>query len=232
MSKNAQQQQWHRAINYPYAWPGSCFLFVNGQHETPKYREPYREGRTPVLAYGSNRAPEQLLRKFGSLHSDQGILVEACTIKNTDVIHSAHLTNYGAIPAAIQPVAGVDAKIAITWLTDDQLVIMDHSEKAGINYGRVLIDEQISRADGSTVDRVEGYQTSHGALHIDGTIVSQADVEASGRRGGAWKNIDVLKCAHRCLGTNHSFDEFVTKIITDDEFRIQLTEKLKHGLNT
>jgi hypothetical protein len=53
-----------RALDYPYSYPAYDFVLDNGS-VTPLQDRKSLEGRIPVLAIGSNRSPEQLLRKFG-----------------------------------------------------------------------------------------------------------------------------------------------------------------------
>ena len=71
-------------------------------HQTldPAELEIDREARTPVLAYGSNAAPEVLSRKLAL--SDQPVLVVPARLREFDVVYSAHISPYGAVPATLQ----------------------------------------------------------------------------------------------------------------------------------
>ncbi len=219
-----------RALDYPYAWPGACFAFHGGRAHVVQEREALRQGRTPVLAYGSNRAPQQLARKFGSLPERRAILVERCEITGFDVVHSAHVTSYGAIPAALYPHAGVTAVVAVTWLDAEQLRAMDLSERAGRNYGRVPLGGTVTLGDGSTSSAVQAYHTSHGALHVDARIVSHADVEARGRPRPGLRNVEVLTRVHRVVAPSTPFEDFVLELVRDENFRDRVTDRLKAGL--
>ena len=57
----------HRARNYPYTAPTDSYTWENGAERPFKPED--RVGRVPVLAVGSNRAPERLAQKFGHLWS-------------------------------------------------------------------------------------------------------------------------------------------------------------------
>ncbi len=219
-----------RALDYPYGWPGACYAFHGGHAHAVFDRAALRRGRRPVLAYGSNRAPAQLCRKFGALPAASAILVERCELDGFDIVHSAHVTSYGAIPAALLPRAGVSVVIAVTWLDDQQVEEMDQSERAGRNYGRRELGVDARLGDGATFGNVEAYFTDHGPLHVDGDIVSQADIEARGRPGRGLRNAEVLSRAHGAFATDIAFEAFVIRLARDEAYRDEVTSRLKAGL--
>ena len=219
-----------RALEYPYFWPGSCYLYHGGDMHPVDNREARREGRTPVLAYGSNRSPHQLRRKFGDLDNRDAILVERCEIGGWDVVHSAHVTSYGAIPAALHRHEGVSVTVAVTWLSARQVAQMDVSESAGRNYGREHLGCRAVLGSGDTSDAVEAYLTGHGVLEVSNRIASHADIEARGRPHPALRNIDVLMHAHRKFSADTDFESFVIRLATDARFRDEITDRLKAGL--
>ena len=71
-----------RALNYPYSYPAYDFVLDNGS-AAPLQDRRSLEGRIPVLAIGSNRSPEQLLRKFGVAYKICLMIVtlKVCQIK-------------------------------------------------------------------------------------------------------------------------------------------------------
>ena len=78
-----------RALNYPYSYPAYDFVLDNGS-TAPLQDRKSLEGRIPVLAIGSNRSPEQLLRKFG----DQDFLPVTCVkLCDYDVVYAAHIAS-------------------------------------------------------------------------------------------------------------------------------------------
>lgn len=220
----------HRALNYPYDWPGACFLFRDSAAHTVDDRPARRRGRTPVVAFGSNKSPEQLTRKFGALADADAILVEACRIADHDVVHAARITSYGALPAAMVPAAGVTVTVAVTWLDDAQLVQMDASELVGVNYGRDPMGLHVELADGTQIDHAEFYATTHEPLHLDGVVVSHADIEATGRRGPAARNDELLRRAHARHAADHDFEVFLLRLSGEPDYRKDITVKLKAGL--
>ena len=228
---HASNEVIQRALNYPYPWNGESYVFHNGDHQRiDKPYEQLRQNRTPVLAYGSNRSIEQLVRKFGIVSSENGIFVEACQLSGFDIIHSAHITSYGSIPAAIFPHEGVVVEIAITWLDQEQLKIMDTSENTGITYGREQITESVILSDGYACNNAEVYQSTHGPLKVNDKIVSHSDVNANGRRMPEMTNIDLLRLTHQNFCPDLTFNTFVIQTITDNGFRATISDRLKGGL--
>src|SRR3546814_1587568 len=57
------------AKGYPYAAPAGSYLYRDGASKPLEgsLDPDLMAGRVPVIAHGSNRAPEQLHRKFGHL---------------------------------------------------------------------------------------------------------------------------------------------------------------------
>ena len=56
-----------RALDYPYAVPERSYLYRDGQaHGLPAGGFDLA-GRTPLISYGANSAPEALARKLASL---------------------------------------------------------------------------------------------------------------------------------------------------------------------
>ena len=122
------------AKSYPFAAPGQSYLFRDGAAapSDPALSAPeLYDGRTAVIAHGSNRAPDQLLRKFGA---GAEIPVIRAWLADYDVVFSAHVTSYGSIAANLQHAPGVRACVFVTWLTAGQLTRMHETELGGENY--------------------------------------------------------------------------------------------------
>lgn len=89
-----------RALAYPYATPERSYLYRDGEaHELPE-GGPDLTGRTPLLSYGANSAPEALAWKLASLPG-QELPVLRAELENFDVVYSAHVSPYGAVPATL-----------------------------------------------------------------------------------------------------------------------------------
>jgi gamma-glutamylcyclotransferase (GGCT)/AIG2-like uncharacterized protein YtfP len=220
----------HRALNYPYHWPGACYLYCDGEAHPVDERAARRESRTPVLAFGSNRSPDQLQRKFGALDAASAILVEECVIDGFDVVHAARFTSYAALPAAMVPAPGVRVRVAVTWLDADQLEHMDLTEAVGVNYRRERIGVPAELPDGSRIDHAEFYRTTHEPLRLDGEVVAHGAIAAEGRTGPALGNRELLEIAHATHAPEIDLEGFLLRLGEDDAYRAGLSARLKAGL--
>ena len=92
------------ATGYPYEFPACSYLFADhARHPLPDDLLAELTGRIPVIACGSNRAPEQLARKFQDWPLPLRIPVLCAKLAGFDVVYSAHFTRYGAVPATLHP---------------------------------------------------------------------------------------------------------------------------------
>ena len=130
---------------YPYEAPASSYVIEKGYVRLIETAQvPDLTGKTAVLSIGSNRAPQQLLRKFGD---EAELIVTTALLKDCDVVHSACFSYYGAVPCTAYPRQGTDITLNAVWLTDAQLQIMHDTEAVGIAYdycqwndGNIVID--------------------------------------------------------------------------------------------
>jgi hypothetical protein len=114
-----------RAYKYPYDAPEGGFVLASGrllhleQAQLDQMDEdPNRgvlAGRTPVLSVGSNRAPVQLLRKFGP---DSLLPVTPARLHDCDITHAAILGYYAAVPCTAFPSPGTIVDLNVVWLHD------------------------------------------------------------------------------------------------------------------
>src|SRR3546814_2354513 len=104
------------AKSYPYAAPSRSYL---DRDDSSKSLEaslyPYlMAGRVPVIAHGSNRAPEQLHRKFGHLAgAASAIPVTRTWLGDHDVVYSAHVTRYGSLSATLPRAPGTRVQVYV-----------------------------------------------------------------------------------------------------------------------
>ncbi len=191
-----------RALGYPWARPPRSYLLVGEEvHLLDDLPEGERRavlddaprGRWPVLAFGSNGAPEALVRKFGHLEEAQRrVLVLAGDLHDFDVGASAHPTVYGAMPGTIFPSPGTVVRASVLWLTLEQVVAMTWTE---ISYA-------FGRLDGVRFDpdqegaprlkRVLAYVSRLGAHRIDERVVALAAVPAQRRTAPAYTQKELL----------------------------------------
>src|SRR6201996_7726662 len=120
-----------RALAYPYDPPAGSFVQV-GARTLPVPPEAIdTAGRRALLAYGANASPEALTRKLAHL-PPRPIPVLRVALAGWDVVYSAHVTRYGAVPAAVVPSPGTVASVHLVFSDDDQLEAIAATE--GQNY--------------------------------------------------------------------------------------------------
>jgi hypothetical protein len=154
-----------RAFAYPYATPGRSYLYRDGEaHELPEGGPDLAE-RTPLLSYGANSAPEALARKLASLPG-VGLPVMRAELEGFDVVYSAHVSPYGAVPATLIGSPGTVAPVFILHPTTGQRALLTATEP---NYDLV------------EVDGIAAYRSKHGPLELDGSAVALAAIRSAGR---------------------------------------------------
>ena len=238
-----------RALGYPYPRPALSYLFAcrSGAHAEiqawPAGSVPVLAGpkvlsdfladngasswvndlteRCPVLAYGSNASPEQLLRKFGSLVAvDPGdglIPVFRGTLDDHDVVYSASLASYGSVPATLQQSIGTTCQVFVTMLTPLQLQVMHESEGHPHVYdfvrlrGRLTLD-LLPRA----VDCICSYQSELGCFNTGhGAPTALSEVPATNRRFGSMTQAEVQHVLMNRVGWPGSNHDFITATVED-----------------
>ena len=172
------------AKGYPFEAPNDCFVWRDtgsGSRLSPIAGADF-SGRTPVLAHGSNRAPTQLARKFaGRPGLERDIPVTAGWLEDTDVVYSAHVTSYGAIASTLRHVPGCRERVAVTWLTDAQLLRMHETEGANYRYGHLTRRFAADSGPQPAFDRLPTYVSDHGSLTRDAAPIGLAAVQAENR---------------------------------------------------
>lgn len=154
-----------RALEYPYAAPDRPYLYRDGEaHELPE-GGPDLAGRSPLLSYGANSAPEALARKLAALPGVE-MPVTQSQLSGYDVVYSAHLSPYGAVPGTLHESPGTIVPVFVLHPTPEQHALLTASEP---NYDLVEIDG------------IAAYRSKHGCLHLDGSPVALAAVRSLGR---------------------------------------------------
>jgi len=168
-----------RALDYPYERPAHSYL-LDGEHVSQLHAWEREENRIPVLACGSNAAPEQLIRKFQN-HQNRRIPVTAGKLKDFVSVYSPHVAGYGSIPATIMPLPGVTTTCHVTWLTEDQLVHMHSTEAVGSAYRySELQDIHLICDMTGTHSRIHAYVGRRGVLKLNGSYVGLAAIPIEG----------------------------------------------------
>ncbi len=211
-----------RALRYPWARPAGSFVLENRDELGPVTVEHHEElaalargegpspgqpRRYPLLAIGSNGAPDTLIRKFEFLPADETrVLVVAGKLFDFDVGATARLAPYGAFPATLVPSPGAAVHCSLLWVTQPQLLALTWSELS-YGFGRLgpvqfeSTDHAVHRLDAALV-----YVSRWGHLTIDERPVSLEAMPADGRSGAIWSQERLLEHAAGRLyapGTSH-----------------------------
>ena len=165
-----QTEKIKRALGYPYERPASSYLFSGGiAKDLPD--EIDFTARQPVLACGSNGAPEQLLRKYGP-GDDVAIPVTAAKMHDIACTYSAHISSYGSIAAALCAAPGIESHVHITWLTDAELRHMHKTEAIGMNYHFTHLEGVTIHCEATgSIDNLHAYVSVRGSLLLNGNPV-------------------------------------------------------------
>jgi hypothetical protein len=170
----------HRALAYPYESPAGSFVQV-GERTLPVPPEAIEiEGRRALLAYGANAAPEALVRKLGHL-PPRPIPVLRIALRGWDVVYSAHVTRYGAVPAAVVPSPGTVASVHLVFPDDEQLEAIAATEGANYRLEELGDFGATLEVDGEEVGEVDAFISVHGPLLLGAAPVALAAVPATGR---------------------------------------------------
>jgi hypothetical protein len=182
-----------RALAYPYATPDRSYLYRDGEaHELPE-GGPDLAGRTPLLSYGANSAPEALARKLAALPGVE-LPVMRAELDGFDVVYSAHVSPYGAVPATLIESPGTTAPVFVLHPTAAQHALLTVSEP---NYNLV------------EVDGIPAYRSKHGCLALDGSPVALAAVRSAGRTLPELDQPAILERVRAHLEPHLSLEEFV-----------------------
>jgi len=207
-----------RARAYPYGAPPGSFTYRAGRVEP--FDPALTGGRTPVLAIGSNRSPRRLAEKLGA-GPEACVPVERVRLADHDVVYSAHLAAYGAVPAMLHEAPGATVEVALTWLTPEQLERIHATELGAANYRYAWLEGiELQRDDGSRLAAAGVYLSCRGFLHAgDGVPIGLAAVRCRNRAHGAMDTAGALEVVRRRVAPTHDPDHFVLRAIEEPAFR-------------
>jgi len=225
------------ATDYPYGAPPRSYLFHGGAtRDLAAADQALFAGRRPVLAHGSNRSPAQLARKFldacfgGAREGDAAAIpVTYGWLAGYDVVFAAHVARYGAVTSTLAAAPGVRARVAVTWLTPEQLAYMHETERMNYSYGDLDGGRFLPEA-GPQPGRLAAYIGNHGALRLDGALVGMAAIAAEGRRYPALQQLEMQR---RLAAAHHPGEDLETLLlarIADPAQRRRFEAKLRAGL--
>ena len=218
---DSREDRLARAKGYPYDVPKASYLLYEGKVVTERgYAVNDMDKRTPVLAYGSNAAPEQLKRKFAKTLDKELIPVFKVILPGFDVVFSARISRYGAIPAMLAPSKGAVLETFVTYLTKRQLRVMHKTEVSATAYqfGELRgLNAMIDRV--GVAERLYVYRSQAGGLARDGGLVAYEEVTAQNRSLLAVAHPEMLAMVHKDLDGEGDLDDFIIKVTGDKEAR-------------
>ena len=224
-------EDFERATTYPYRIPIRSYVYRDGEEHALEREDqlPSLEGRTAVLAVGSNQSPAQLARKFQG--ADWGeIPVIRATLQDFDSVFSPHIASYGAIAATLQHAPGVTVTLFVTWLTAPQLERMHETEISSANYGYGRLDGVSIKCElGTDLDSIHIYNSRRGTLCHNDQPVPVAEVPAEGRRWAAMDQLQVQDHVRQRLAPEHDLQTFIRHSVNDASLRQTRSDALKQG---
>jgi hypothetical protein len=182
-----------RALEYPYATPDRSYLYLDGAAVELPPEGPDLDARTPLLAYGANASPEALGRKLTQLPGVE-LPVVRFELEGFDVVYSAHVSPYGAVPTTLFESPGTVAPAFLLHPTAEQLALLTATEP---NYDLV------------EVAGTPAYRSKHGCLKIDGSPVALAAVRSAGRTLPELDEPAMLDRVRASLEPDLSLEEFI-----------------------
>lgn len=204
-----------RALAYPYATPDRSYLYRDGDAGPLPPHGPDLGGRTPLLSYGANAAPEALALKLSALPGIEMPVLRA-ELEHFDVVYSAHVSPYGAVPATLVESRGTRAPVFLAHPTAEQLELLTAQE---INYDLVTLAGVACRVEGeeagtaastgNVVVEPLAYRSKHGSLTLDGSSIALAAVRSADRTLPELDEPAVLERVRADLAPELTLEEFV-----------------------
>jgi hypothetical protein len=210
----------HWAKSYPFGHHHESYLFRDGG--PLPLADPRRaiEGRSPVIASGSNAAPAQLARKYENFLPGAEIPVTRVELGEFDSVYNAHITAYGSVPATLFPSPGTVLETFITWLDDQELAVMHATEQPGINYHFAELRALTLEVEGvGPLDAAFAYISVVGCFNHEGGPVSLAEVPARGRRFAARGQGEMQAVIRDRMAPGAALDPFIRENVENESLR-------------
>lgn len=195
-----------RAVAYPYEAPLHSFVQTGRRTREARAEELDLREREPLLAYGSNAAPEVLARKLEAL-AREPLPVLRAELADFDVVYSAHISPYGAVPATLQRSPGTTAPVFVAYPTAAQRELLTATEP---NYELRELDGLTLRTElPDPLTAVHAYVSRHGCLALADSEVALAAVASDGRLFPAIGEVEVLERVRHLLAPELDLERFV-----------------------
>jgi hypothetical protein len=195
------------AVGYPWLRPVGSYRLAAGEVEllaemSEAERErtlagflPEASGRVPLIAIGSNAAPEALERKFGHFAAaeDRAVLALTGRLREFDVGVAAQPAIYGSMPATLFPSPGTAVGATLLWVTPNQFTQLTWTELS-YRLGKLRTRFEVEEMD-EHFDEVLVYVSRFGAFCPDGDPVALGAIPAEGRTATALSEEQLLDAA-------------------------------------
>jgi len=195
-----------RALRYPWARPpGSYRLTSAGVDLLADMSAGEQEGvlaqftsdgggRSPVVAIGSNAAPETLEAKFAHFpEEDRAVLALTGRLRGFDVGAAAQPTAYGSMPATLFPSPGTAVCATVLWVTPTQFTQLAWSEFS-YHLGKLRTRFEVDEGD-AHFDEVLVFVSRFGVFCVDERPVALAAIKADGRTAESFTQEQLLDAA-------------------------------------
>lgn len=198
-----------RALAYPYATPEHSYLYREGEAVELPAGGPDLAERVPLLAYGANAAPRALARKLASLPGVEMPVLRA-ELNGFDVVYSAHVSPYGAVPATLRESPGTVAPVFVLHPTPAQMELLCATEP---NYDLVELPVCLALGNKPATRPVAVYRSKHGCLELDGGAVALAAVRSRGRTLPELDQPAVLERVRATVAPDLDLETFVRRCV-------------------
>jgi len=213
-----------RALAYPYASPRCSFLLEGTEARELAAEEVPPAGSVsqtnvalpaslqPLLAYGANASPQALAHKLAAL-PQAPLFAARARLDDFDVVYSAHVSRYGAVPATLLPSPGTSVEAHVLYPNDEQLPLLVATEP---NYELTRLSGISLRADLGpleTFHAVDAFLSRHGYLTVDGAPLALSGIPARNRRLASADEPDVLELVRSRLAPDGTLAHFVTACV-------------------
>ncbi len=211
---------------YPFPAPDQSYLYEAGGWQILSTGFETAD-RTPVLAAGSNRSPEQLARKYADMPDIGSIPAQRGALHDFDVVYAAHLSGYGSVPATFQRSPGTVVTVFVLWLTGPQLARMHETEG---NYSYDHLEALRLELDGGAgLSAAYAYTSKIGCLSHQGGCVSLAEINARNRQYPALNQTDMQAAIRDRLAPGIALDCFIEQHVTDAAIHRDRSTRLADG---
>jgi hypothetical protein len=202
------RERLRRALAYPYAVPQHSFIQVGERTLELSAEEFDPSNRRPLLAYGSNAAPEALARKLAP-EPDTPLPLVRAELAGFDAVYSAHLSPYGSVPATLLRSPGTTVTVFVAYPTESQRRLLSASEPNYEEHRFTGVSCRTGR--GGLLAEVDAFLSRHDCLLLDGSETALSAVSARGRRLPALDEPGVLERVRAALSPHLTLEQFVER---------------------